>query len=69
LRRFNRFGAVSSVHRPGPPLNSRHSSGIDTRAPGRARGEKALTDVFVRLFRMKSIRIFRSRPVLANVVV
>jgi hypothetical protein len=69
LRRFNRCGTVNSDHRAGPRLRSRHSSGIDTIAPGLARGEKAETDVFVRLFRMKSIRIFLSRPALANLVV
>jgi hypothetical protein len=51
LSRFNRCAAVSSVHRSGPLPNSRHSRGIDTIAPGRARGEKAQTDVLVLLFR------------------
>jgi hypothetical protein len=51
LRRFNRCGTVSSVHRSALAPSSRHSNGIETMAPGRARGENAQTDVLVRLFR------------------
>ena len=50
-RRVSRRGTVVNVHRSGPPLSSGQSSGIETIAPARARGEKAQTDVFVRLFR------------------
>jgi hypothetical protein len=35
----------------GEDVRSLQSIGIDTNAPGRARGEKAEIDVFVRLFR------------------
>jgi hypothetical protein len=51
LRRRSRCGTVFSVHRSGPLRSSRQSSGTDTGAPARARGENAETDVFVRLLR------------------
>jgi hypothetical protein len=51
LARLNRCGTLSSVQLCGPALNCRDSSIIDTIAPGLARGEKAHSDVFVRLFR------------------
>src|SRR5262249_60116483 len=49
--RASRFTTVSRVQRPGDRRRSFQSSGIDTAAPGRARGEKAQIDVLVRLFR------------------
>jgi hypothetical protein len=42
---------VVNVHRSGDAVNSLQSSGMDTIAPGRARGEYTHIDVFVRLFR------------------
>jgi hypothetical protein len=48
LRRFNRCGTVSSVH--GPLPNLRHSNGMETMAPGRARGENAQMDVLILVF-------------------
>jgi hypothetical protein len=51
LRRFNRCGTLTSVHRSGPGPRSRQANGIETMAPGRARGENAQTDVLVLLFR------------------
>ena len=50
-RRRSRSGAVTGVHRTASALSSRQSTGIDTGAPGRARGENAQTEVFVRVFR------------------
>ena len=41
---------VKSVHRSGGSSKSSQLRGIDTLAPGRARGETAQTEVFVRLF-------------------
>ena len=52
--RPTRVGAVFTVNAAGSSLgvSSVHDSGIETGAPGRARVEKAATDVFVRLLRM-----------------
>jgi len=49
---LRRLVTAGSVHRSGDAFRSLQSRGIDTVAPARARGEKAQTDVFVRLFRM-----------------
>ena len=50
-RRFRCLTAVSNVHRSGEAVKSLQSSGMETVAPARARGEYAQIDVFVRLFR------------------
>ena len=49
--RLRRFGTVVNVHRSGGVSRSSQSIGIDTLAPGLARGENAAIEVLVRLFR------------------